>query len=82
MIFFGLDSVEVGLLIVFLCLFGGILSGFPMAFAIGGAAVISFGTIAVLDTSGLLLHQAIDKSLAEFGALMSQGVRADTISVF
>jgi len=80
--FFGLDGVEVGLLIVFLCLFGGILSGFPVAFAIGGAAVISFGIIAVLDSSGLLLHQAIDKSSAEFGALMGQGVRADTISVF
>ena len=34
---FGLDGVEIGLLIVFLCLFGGILSGFPVAFAIGGA---------------------------------------------
>jgi len=43
---FGLDGVEIGLLIVFLCLFGGILSGFPVAFAIGGAAVISFGIIA------------------------------------
>jgi TRAP-type mannitol/chloroaromatic compound transport system permease large subunit len=82
MMFFGLDGVEVGLLIVFLCLFGGILSGFPVAFAIGGAAVISFGIIAVLDSSGLLLHQAIDKSSAEFGALMGQGLRADTISVF
>ena len=29
---FGLDGVEIGLLIVFLCLFGGILSGFPVAF--------------------------------------------------
>ena len=32
---FGLDGVEVGLIIVFLCLFAGILSGFPVAFAIG-----------------------------------------------
>ena len=30
---FGLDGVEIGLIIVFLCLFGGILSGFPVAFA-------------------------------------------------
>lgn len=34
---FGLDGVEIGLIIVFLCLFGGILSSFPVAFAIGGA---------------------------------------------
>ena len=27
---FGLDGVEIGLIIVFLCLFGGILSGFPV----------------------------------------------------
>jgi hypothetical protein len=79
---FGLDGVEIGLLIVFLCLFGGILSGFPVAFAIGGAAVISFGIIAALDSGGLLIHQAIDKSSAEFGALMGQGIRADTVSVF
>ena len=42
---FGLDGVEIGLIIVFVCLFGGILSGFPVAFAIGGAGVISFGII-------------------------------------
>ena len=73
---FGLDGVEIGLLIVFLCLFGGILSGFPVAFAIGGAAVISFGIIAALDSGGLLIHQAIDKSSAEFGALMGQGIKS------
>ena len=60
--FFGLDGVEVGLIIVFVCLFGGILSGFPVAFAIGGAGVISFGIIAALDSAGLLIHQAIDQS--------------------
>ena len=27
---FGLDGVEIGLIIVFLCLFAGILSGFPV----------------------------------------------------
>ena len=31
---FGLDGVEIGLIIVFVCLFGGILSGFPVAFAV------------------------------------------------
>ena len=57
---FGLDGVEIGLIIVFFCLFGGILSGFPVAFAIGGAGVVSFGIIALLDGAGLLLHAAVD----------------------
>jgi len=61
---FGLDGVEIGLIIVFLCLFGSILSGFPVAFAIGGSAIISFGIIAALDSAGLLIHQAIDKDSA------------------
>ena len=52
---FGLDGVEIGLIIVFLCLFGAILSGFPVAFSIGGAGVISFAIIAALDSSGLLI---------------------------
>ncbi|MEM1236299.1 MAG: TRAP transporter large permease subunit [Pseudomonadota bacterium] len=79
---FGLDGVEVGLLIVFLCLFGSILSGFPVAFAIGGSAVISFGIIAALDSAGLLIHQAIDKSTAEYVALLNEGVPRESISVF
>ena len=37
----GLDGVEIGLIIVFVTLFAAILSGFPVAFAIGGAGVIS-----------------------------------------
>ncbi|WP_372886893.1 TRAP transporter large permease subunit [Shimia sp.] len=79
---FGLDGVEAGLIIVFLCLFGGILSGFPVAFAIGGAGVISFGIIAALDSAGLLIHQAIDTSSAMYADLIAQGVKSDTISVF
>ena len=71
---FGLDGVEIGLLIVFLCLFGGILSGFPVAFAIGGSAVISFGIIAGLDSAGLLIHQAIDTGTAEYAALIAEGI--------
>jgi len=59
---FGLDGVELGLIIVFVCLFGGIMSGFPVAFAIGGAGIISFGIIAALDSAGLMIHQAIDKA--------------------
>ena len=54
---FGLDGVEIGLIIVFLCLFGGILSGFPVAFAIGGAGVVAFAIIAGLDSAGILIHQ-------------------------
>ncbi|GIT92365.1 hypothetical protein JANAI62_28230 [Jannaschia pagri] len=79
---FGLDGVEVGLIIVFLCLFGGIMSGFPVAFAIAGAGVISFGIIAALDSAGLLLHAAIDTSSAEYAQLIAEGVRRDAISVF
>ncbi len=79
---FGLDGVEVGLIIVFLCLFGGILSGFPVAFAIGGAGIISFAIIAALDSAGLLIHQAIDTGSDAFRAVVASGVKAETISVF
>ncbi|WP_171207258.1 MULTISPECIES: TRAP transporter large permease subunit [unclassified Ruegeria] len=79
---FGLDGVEIGLIIVFFCLFGGILSGFPVAFAIGGAGVISFGIIAALDSAGLLIHQAIDTSSTAYRDLVNSGVKPDVISVF
>jgi TRAP-type mannitol/chloroaromatic compound transport system permease large subunit len=79
---FGLDGVEVGLIIVFLTLFGAILSGFPVAFSIGGAGVISFAIIATLDSGGYLIHQAIDTSSDQYRELISAGIRADTISVF
>ncbi len=80
--FLGLDGVEVGILIVFLCLFAGILSGFPVAFAIGGAGVIAFAIIAGLDSAGLLIHQAVDTSSEAYHALTGSGVRPDSISVF
>ncbi len=79
---FGLDGVEIGLIIVAFCLFGGILSGFPVAFAIGGAGAISFGIIAALDSSGLLVHQAIDQSSEAFNTLVGSGVRPESISIF
>ncbi|SFR03940.1 TRAP transporter large permease [Poseidonocella sedimentorum] len=79
---FGLDGVEIGLIIVFLCLFGGILSGFPVAFAIGGAGAIAFGIIAMLDGAGLLIHQAIDTGSDAYRALIAEGVRSDAISIF
>ncbi len=78
----GLDGVEVGLIIVFLVLFGAIMTGFPVAFAIGGAAVISFTIIALLDGGGFLIHQAIDTGSAEYAALVAEGVARDAISVF
>ena len=78
----GLDGVEIGLIIVFICLFGGILSGFPVAFAIGGAGIISFGMIAVLDSAGLLIHEAIDTSSSEYKVLIEQGVPKLDISLF
>ena len=80
--FFGLDGVEVGLIIIFLSLFGGILSGFPVAFAIGGSAVISFAIIAGLDGAGLLVHHAIDTSSEAFDALVASGINPEKISVF
>jgi TRAP-type mannitol/chloroaromatic compound transport system permease large subunit len=79
---FGLDGVEVGLIIVFLSLFGAIISGFPVAFAIGGAGIISFGIIAALDSAGILVHQAIDTSSAAYQALVAQGVPAIEITHF
>ncbi|WP_106744093.1 TRAP transporter large permease [Yoonia maritima] len=78
----GLDGVEIGIIIVFLTLFAGILSGFPVAFAISGSAVISFGIIAALDSSGLLIHAAIDTNSADYAGLIAEGVRPDAISVF
>ncbi|WP_335946382.1 TRAP transporter large permease subunit [Salipiger bermudensis] len=79
---FGLDGVEIGLIIVFLTLFSAILSGFPVAFAIGGAGVISFFIIAALDSAGLLVHQAIDSGSDAYRALVATGVREDSISIF
>ncbi len=78
----GLDGVEIGLIIVFMCLFGGILSGFPVAFAIGGAGVISFAIIAALDSAGLLIHYAIDTSSQVYMDLVHSGIKPDTVSVF
>jgi len=79
---FGLDGIEVGIIIVFLTLFAGILSGFPVAFAISGSAVISFAIIAAMDSAGMLIHAAVDTSSAEYAALIAEGIRPDAISVF
>ncbi len=79
---FGLDGVEIGLIIVFACLFSGIMSGFPVAFAIGGSALISFAIIASLDSSGLLVKEVLDTSSVEYQALIAEGVKREAISHF
>ncbi len=79
---FGLDGVEACLLIMLLCLFGGIISGFPVAFALGGAGLLSFGIIAALDSGGFLVHQAVDTGSDAYRALVAQGVPEIDISRF
>ena len=79
---FGLDGVEIGLIVVFSCLFAGIMSGFPVAFAIGGSAIIAFGILALLDETGILTRNVIDSSSAAYKALRGDGVSAYDISHF
>ncbi|SOH94544.1 TRAP-type mannitol/chloroaromatic compound transport system, large permease component [Monaibacterium marinum] len=79
---FGLDGVEIGLIITFACLFGAIMSGYPVAFSIGGAGIIAFGILAALSDAGILLHQAVDDRSAEYAQLVADGVARDTISLF
>ncbi|QPM89425.1 TRAP transporter large permease subunit [Pseudooceanicola algae] len=79
---FGLDGVEIGLIIVFLSLFAGILSGFPVAFAIPGAGLFAFAIIAALDANGMLIHQAIDTSTEAYRTLVATGVHPETVSHF
>ncbi|MEX0969435.1 MAG: TRAP transporter large permease subunit [Paracoccaceae bacterium] len=80
--FLGLDGVEISLIIVFVMLFAGIMTGFPVAFAISGAAIISFGILAGLDNAGLLIKEVIDKNSDAFRALTDSGVARETISHF
>ncbi len=51
---FGFTGVELSLMIVAISLFGGILSGYPVAYAISGTAFVSFALIAGLNELGLL----------------------------
>jgi TRAP-type mannitol/chloroaromatic compound transport system permease large subunit len=80
--FLGLDGVEIGLIIVFLCLFGGIISGFPVAFALGGAGIIAFGILASLDGGGVLVHEFVDTGSDAYRALLASGVPDIEISKF
>ena len=78
----GIDGVLLALIIPFIILFGSILSGFPVAFAIGGAGVLSFVVVALLDTAGLLTHSLVDVTSPEYKDLLNSGVSRLAISKF
>ena len=78
----GIDGVLLALIITFIILFAAILSGFPVAFAIGGAGVLSFVVVALLDTAGLLTHTIVDVSSPEYKELLKQGISRLDISKF
>ena len=79
---FGIDGVLLALILTFIILFAAILSGFPVAFAIGGAGVVSFVLVALLDSAGLLVHSLVDVSSPEYKELLNQGVARLDISKF
>ena len=79
---FGIDGVLLALIITFIILFGSILSGFPVAFAIGGAGVLSFVAVALLDTAGLLTHSLVDVTSPEYRDLLNNGISRLAISKF
>jgi len=78
----GLDGIEIGLIITFACLFAGILSGYPVAFAIGGSALLSFAILALFSEAGWLTKEVIDTRSDAYFALLDQGVAEQTISLF
>jgi|TARA_Y100000031_G_scaffold31664_1_gene35206 TRAP-type mannitol/chloroaromatic compound transport system permease large subunit len=73
--FLGLDGVELSLIIVFGCLFAGILSGFPVAFAISGAAIVGFSIVAILSENGLLYVIEEYNGVNEQVPVLAQGWR-------
>ncbi len=79
---FGFDGTELGLVIVFVCVFVGIMTGFPVAFAIGGSALIAFLILAILGDSGLLQREVVDTGSEEFRQLVASGVDARTVTRF
>ncbi len=70
---FGLTGVELSLIIVFVCLFAGILSGYPVAFAISGSAALSFTIIAILSENGLLYVMEEHSGAMEQVPVLAQG---------
>ncbi|MBL4808072.1 MAG: TRAP transporter large permease subunit [Rhodobacteraceae bacterium] len=79
---FGLDGVELGLIIVFSSLFMGIMSGFPVAFAIGGSAIAAFGILAGLDNAGFMITEVINTRSDAYMALINEGISRHDISLF
>jgi TRAP-type mannitol/chloroaromatic compound transport system permease large subunit len=79
---FGLDGVELSLIIIFACVFAGIMTGYPVAFAIGGAAIIGFAIIAVLGDGGILVKEVIDTNSQAYAELVASGVNRQAISAF
>lgn len=70
---FGLDGVEIALIISFVCLFLGILSGFPVAFAIAGSAIVSFVIVAIMSANGLLLVEETFRGTTELVPVLPNG---------
>ncbi len=78
---FGLTGVEISLIIVAVTLFGGILSGFPVAYAISGSAFVSFFLIAGLNEAGLLYHFVDVNGVMEKTPVFPQGWEKAMLSV-
>lgn len=70
---FGLDGVEISLIIVMIFLFSGILSGYPVALALSGSSLLSFGIIAILNEAGLLYTIQEYNGVAEKVAVFEGG---------
>lgn len=70
---FGLTGVELSLIITFVLLFGGILSGYPVAFAISGSAAVSFLIIAILSEHGYLYVMETHNGQLEKVPVLPQG---------
>lgn len=71
--FYGLNGVELSLIITFAFLFFGIMTGFPVAFAIAGSAVLSFGVIALMSHHGLLYTIEIYNGAEEIVPVLPRG---------
>ncbi len=78
---FGFTGVELSLIIVAIALFGGILSGFPVAYAISGSAFVSFVVIAALNDAGLLYTLADNNGVMEKVPVFEQGWKKAMLSV-
>ena len=78
---FGFTGVELSLIIVAISLFGGILSGYPVAYAISGSAFVSFAIIAGLNDAGLLYTLQELNGKIEQVPVFEQGWRKAMLSI-